>query len=585
MRAPRSSGTHAATFALFALVVSSHAACTGTISGQSPDMGPQTDANNGGHGGRRDLGNGGTGTEVADGCTDAPLDLGPMFLRRLSNWELDNTVRDLLGYTGSVTKEFGLVNDALVASFDNNAEGITISTPVLEKLQIAVEGLAQKVAGTMAAANRLAKCDVAAKDCVTSFVRTFGRNAFRRPLTSDELTALNELAATGESNTDAIVQVIQGVLLSPHFLFRPEVGRGSDEGLVALTGYEVATRLSYMLSGTTPSPTLLDAAMRGELDSPQGVRSQAEALLKQPQAKAAVAHFYEQWLQLDALRGVAFDSQLFPDWKPTLADSMRQETSRFIEGYIWNTEGRLLSAFTAKHSFVNAELAKFYGVPAPSSEWQRIEWDNNSERVGLLTQGSVLTQTSKPDHASAIRRGRFVREQVLCSDIPPPPPSVPPLEPAQGKETERQRFERHTKDPACAGCHRLLDPVGFGLSRFNAIGQQMADDRGQPINDEGIVMGFERGGDLIDLKFKGAAELSEALATSPEVQRCMVTQAFRFALGRREVEQDRCAIARQTQAFVDAKENFPAWLASFVASDAFRLRPALSTQTAAETKL
>ncbi len=519
-------------------------------------------------------------------CVGAKPLPAAMFLRRLTNWEYNNTLRDLIGYEGKASQDFDLVPDnRKPGQFDTNAETIAMSTPAFERFQDAAERIGRQVAASPAKLKALTGCEPVTDACVAPFVESFGRRAFRRPLTADEKKDLLALAATGATPAEKVSQALQGILLSMSFLFRPEVGEAGDAdpsrpGLVKLTGYEIATRLSYSLLATTPPDALLDGAARGELSTAEGVEKAARAMLTDPRAKEAVAKFYGQWFHLYTLKGASFDAKKYPGWSAKLGEAMTEESWRFLESVLWNPGASVLDLLDAKHSFVNADLAKHYGIPAPAKDWDRVTFAPGDERGGLLTLGSVLALTSKPDHVSAILRGRFVRQAITCTTIPDPPPNIPPLSNPAPNETERQRFERHTKDPACGACHRLMDPVGFGLDRYDAIGaRRTVDDHGKPVTGKGVLVAEGAGPDL---EFEGAVDLGRKLRARGDFARCAAIHAFRFALGKNALAaNDLCAIEQVTRAFAEAQHGFPELLVALVKSDSFRYREPSGAQKGA----
>jgi Protein of unknown function (DUF1592)/Protein of unknown function (DUF1588)/Protein of unknown function (DUF1595)/Protein of unknown function (DUF1587)/Protein of unknown function (DUF1585) len=499
------------------------------------------------------------------------LDPGAAFLRRLTNEEYDNTVADLLGYTGRASVDFGLLADTAATGFDTASETVTLSGPVFEKFERAASALATWWLQHEAAVVVTAGCKIESSGCLQTFVTNFGHRAFRRALTAVETEALLRLAAAGDDPRDAAALVLQGILLSPNFLFRPEVGY-LDQGRVKLTGNELATRLSYALLRTTPSSELLARAESGELDTADGVLRIARDLQKTPRAKSAAKAFLTQWFRLKRVKGLRFETGKYA-WSDDLAASMTIESEKMLEHFFW-TEGQdFLGVLDARFSFVDERLARHYGIPAPVEPWGRVDFPPDSPRAGLMGQGSVLSLTSKPDHVSAILRGKFVRESILCSEIPSPPANVPPLSAPLPNESERERFARHTSDPACGGCHALLDPIGFGLSDFDAVGAiRTVDDLGRPVDNRGVIEGEA------PVAFHGAVELAGLLRASPDSAMCASVHVLRYALGRNEDSQDdACALDALVASFGEAGNNLPELFAYFAASDLFRYRRSIVT--------
>ncbi len=556
--------------------------CNATL---SPDTTPATasggSGGTGGSAGGGGAGQGGSGGGTVDPprvCDGKPVP-GPVFLRRLTNWEYDNTVADLLGYKGRASIDFDLAPDARATNdFDNRSESISLTLPIFDRYESAAMQLATKQTASASTLKATAGCDPAADAaCLPGFVDRFGKRAFRRPLTAEERADLLNAASAGPTPAEKIANVIHAVLLSPNFIFRPEVGEPdpSRPGLVRLTGPEIATRLSYTLLGTTPSDDLLAGAMAGKLSTPEGVEEAARKMLADPRAKQAIKRFYTQWFSIDALQGASFDSKLYPKWTPKLGEAMLEETSRFLDA-VFAPGGRYLDILDANYSFLNADLAKHYGVDPPAKDWDKVVWPASAQRQGLISQGSVLTITSKPDHVSAILRGKFVRHAIMCSPIPDPPTGVPALEAPLPGETERDRFDRHTKDPACSVCHVLMDPVGFGLDRYDATGAlRTLDDQKKPVTGKGRIAGSAT---QPDLEFEGVTGLTQRLAERGDVPACATTHALRFLLGRHERTVDTCTVQDLTAKFAAANYSVPELLVAFVTSDAFRYREPVSAQ-------
>ncbi len=504
-------------------------------------------------------------------CAAGAAGPGVAYLRRLSNWEYDNTVHALLGAAPNTSVRFAFVPDAQVSGFDNNAEVVSISMPVFDKLTQAAEALSSEFAGDSARLAALVGCDVSAPACVEGFAKAFAARAFRRQLAADELESLRSLAAAAPNGKDGVARVVQAVLLSSSFLFRPEIGRPDPEngGFVQLTGEEIATRLSYLLWGSTPSDELLASARAANLDSAAGVEAAARTMLSDSRAHDGVAHFYRQWLRADVSKTLLRDPQLFPDWSPALAADMAEETARLADHFVWNPGANLLDLFNARFSFLNARLALFYGLPAPATDWQRVDLPVDSGRGGFLSTAGYLAVTSKLERPSPILRGKFVREVLMCTRVPPPPANAPVLGAAIPGESERARLERHATDAACSGCHQLTDPIGFGLSGFDAIGKRRSiDELGQPVDEHGRI----NGDDARD--FVGAIQLGDALRTRPEIGDCFVTQLLRYGLGRGETDSQNDSCTRQElgQVFAASGYKVPELLSAFVRSDTFRKR-------------
>ena len=517
------------------------------------------------------------------GALCAVRDPGPSPLRRLTRLEYAHTVDDLLG-PGLVDASV-LPADERALGFDNNAEVLGTSDLLIEQYQ----DLAERAAAALAAnPARFAPCAASAPDdaCAAEFVSAFGARAWRRPLEPAEAAALAAVFASGHSEgnfAEGLLRVAAVVLQSPQFIYRVEEARPApaveaEDGLggaAPLSPHELASRLSYLLWGSMPDESLRAAADGGRLSTSSDIEREARRLLAAPPARAVVASFHASWLGLDRLTELDKDPVAFPMWKPALPSAFHAETERFVDEVVWKGEGSLAALLDARYTFVDATLATFYGLPAPAGNaFQRVATDP-SRRRGLLTQGSFLAVHAKPDQTSPVHRGRFVREQLFCTTPPPPPSDIeirpPRLDP---RKTTRERFAQHTADQSCAGCHTLLDPIGFGFEHYDGIGRWRDSEGGIAVDGSGAL-----GGTDVDGPFDGAAELSERLAESAQVARCYATQWFRFAYGRGETAADTCSLAQLSAAFAGAKGDVRELLVALTQTDAFRFRRAASETT------
>jgi len=347
------------------------------------------------------------------------------------------------------------------------------------------------------------------------------------------------------------------MLQSPAFLFRTE--NGAEPGRRA---YEAAARLSYFIWDSMPDDALLRAAAAGELSTPAAVEKAARRMLADPKAHRSVDEFVSEWMRFDRVVTAVKDRRSFPQFTPELAVAMTEETRRLIADAVWNNRN-FLDVFTARYAFLNADLAAVYGLPAPAGEFERVDFPAASDRAGIAGEGSFLTLTSKPGETSPTARGLFVREQFLCQHVPDPPPGVntnlPPLS-AEKPQTLRERLGEHVSNPSCASCHNLIDPVGFGLEKFDAIGRRqekvkatilpahMEKDK-KPITVELPIDSSGRIAGIPDSDFSSPQELGRVLAASPQCQECLVKQLFRYQAGRPETPADRELIRRSFEDF------------------------------------
>ncbi|MRG92206.1 DUF1592 domain-containing protein [Polyangium spumosum] len=500
-------------------------------------------------------------------------------IRRMTRFEYNNTVRDLVGDDTQPASSFVPEEEAM--GFDNQATALGVTQILAEQYMVAAEQIAARAVQDLGA---LVPCDpgtMGDQACATTFIQTFGRRAYRRPLTDDEVTRLQGVFSWGLGEggfVKGIELVLQVLLQSPHFLYRVEFGMPDpvEADVVPLTHHEVASRLSYMLWGTMPDEALFAAADEGRLGTKEEVEAEARRMLDDPRAREAVANFNAQWLGLNHIDNIKKDASAYPKYYEGLRPLWRAETLAFLEDVIFEGEGDIGSVFTASYSMLNAELASFYGVEdAPATQsFERVELDP-TRASGILTHASVLAATGKPNQTSPVHRGKFVRERLLCQILPPPPNNAafnaPEVRP---DATTRERFAEHSENDACAGCHVKMDPVGFGFEHYDGIGLYRDTDQGLPVDDSGELVDTRN----IDGPFHGVVELGQRLAQSEEARQCVATQWFRFAYGRVEGEDDRCSMNELQKAFEASGFNVKELLVALTQTDAFRYRRAVVTQ-------
>ena len=472
-------------------------------------------------------------------------------LRRLTHSQYNRTVRDLLKDTTNPAN--GFPPEDYVNGFKNQYQGLSVSPLLAESYSAAAEKLAAN-AFRRGDSRGLIPCHPRADDdaaCRAQFVATFGRRAFRRPLDKDETARYEEIFRSGKGFLGGAQMVIEAMLQSPNFLFWLD-----ETANPKWKAYAAASRLSCFLWDSTPDDALLDSAARGDLDTPAGVERAARRMLADAKAHDGLDEFVSQWLRFDRALTASRERRYYPLFSRDLTLSMAEEARRFIGDLVWNNRN-FLEAFTANYSFINSDLAAVYKLSPPARDWDRVEFPAESERGGLLGQALLLTLTSKPDDTAPTGRGLFIREQFLCQHVPPPPPGVDTNLPPVGEDkpvTNRQRLAAHTTNQSCAGCHNLIDPVGFGLEKFDAIGMRreqhkllfypravnaQAARRSKPkevlldIDTSAFVAGIP------DSNFANPRQLGAILARTPECQECVVKQLFRYMAGRLDTPADR----------------------------------------------
>jgi len=492
-------------------------------------------------------------------------------LRRLTHQQYNNTVRDLLGEPTGPASQFPA--EDYVNGFKNQYQSQSLSPVQAEAYSRAAERVAAN-AFRRGDSRHLIPCSPDQADCRWQFIRTFGRRAFRRPLQPEEIRRYGALFKAEPDFLKGAQTVIEAMLQSPSFLFWME-----QTSIPEWKPYATASRLAYFIWDTMPDDALLDTAARGELNTADDAARAARRMLDDPRARQGLDDFVSQWLRFDRALTAARDQRLFPLFNRDLASAMTEEAKHFIGDLVWNDRS-FMEAFTANYSFVNSNLAAVYKVPVPLHEYERVEFPPDQQRSGLLGQALFLTLTSKLEDTAPTGRGLFVREQFLCQHVPPPPPGVdtnlPVLEEARPL-TNRERLSAHTTNKSCAGCHALIDPIGFGLEKFDAIGAYRDKQKllffpeyhGGPkkpkpreidlaLDTTGVVAG------LPDSQFTSARQLGELLARTPQCQECMVKQVFRYMSGRQDTRADVPVIRQAFEDFRNSGFHFKAMVVSLV---------------------
>jgi hypothetical protein len=525
-----------------------------------------------------------------------PISPGPSPVRRLTQMEYNNTVFQLLGEDDYPANKFAPDEEA--NGFTNQASALVVSPLLAEQYMTAAENLAREHAPNiltreLAACTGASVTPSACNAAAETFIRNFGKKAFRRPLTEEEVQTHADLFAQGTTlgtgsydPTIGVELVMQAMLQSPHFLYRVEFGRpesvdqsvGGD--VVELTSYEMASRLSYLFWGTMPDAALFEAADRDELRTPEQIEAQARRMLDAPRAREAVKNFHRQWLGLDDIPTVAAtgkDRTVYPDYSEAMLPLLQQEAERFLDHAIFEEDASVEDLYTAPYSIMNGELAAFYGIegiPADAG-FQRVDLDP-TKYAGFLTQAGLLALHAKSDGSSPVHRGKFVRERLLCQTPPPPPDVVPPPPTVDPTKTTREQYVQHEADPGCAACHQWMDSLGFGFEHFDALGRYRETQNGLPIDATGEINFTDEAG--TDGPFDGVVELAQRLGKSSRVRECVSTQWFRYAYGRTETEADTCSMDFVNQRFAESEYDIKELLVALTQTDAFRYRHRIQTE-------
>lgn len=504
-----------------------------------------------------------------------PPDPGRVTLRRLNKAEYNNTIRDLAGVDFQPAADFP--NDDVGYGFDNIGDVLTLSPLLLEKYLAAadkiVEAAWQKPETRRRIVSQEPKNNDDRKAAETS-LRNFARRAYRRPVRDEEVERLLRFVDLVRKNGDpldlGLKLAARAILVSPNFIFRVEKDRPAPAGKSGspISEFELASRLSYFLWSSMPDEELFRQAEKNELR--KNLEAQVRRMLADAKSRALVDNFAGQWLQLRNLRlkTVNPDPDRFPAFSEALRLAMIRETELFFE-HLLREDRNLFEFLDADWTFVNERLAKHYGIPGVQGEEFRKVKLPNEQRGGVLTQASILTVTSNPTRTSPVMRGKWILENILNSPPPPPPPEVPELPDdakAMASGSLRQRLELHRSNAVCASCHERMDPIGFGLENFNAIGGWRDRDGQFPIDAGGILPSGQ--------KFSGPKELRLVLKTTKgdDFRRCLAEKMLTYALGRGLEYYDRCAVKEICESVSRNDNRFSSLVIAIIQSDPFQMR-------------
>jgi hypothetical protein len=489
-------------------------------------------------------------------------------LRRLTAVQYRNTVRDLLGLADAVPVSALPADEVIADRFFSNA-----LTPLksidLDKYAGLAQGLAAKAVANLGA---LLPCDPKAMPeatCAGKFIETFGKRAYRRPLTMVEIDRLRAVYAAGGDFAGGIGQVIEALLQSPKFLYLYEPVPTREAGkVVSVDRWAMASRLSYLFLGSMPDEPLFAAAEAGQLATPDQLAAQAMRLMADKRFRETLATFHEGWLQLGEIAGAEKDAMVFPAWSPALKAALMEESRRFVEYVFTEGDRNVGTLLSAPFSFLSGPLYAHYGLPpSTATTWARVELPKD-QRAGILTQAGLLASLAHENRTSYILRGKMIREALFCTKVPPPPGNIPPEVNVSPTASARERAAQHRADPACASCHELFDPIGFAFETYDAIGRYRAKDAGGAIDTRIELSATQK----LDGPIANATELAQKLASADEVRDCVAHQWLRYALGRNDAADDDASVKAVSKTFREAGGKLPDLLVAIARSDALRFQ-------------
>jgi hypothetical protein len=506
----------------------------------------------------------------ASGTATTESALAEATLHRLTRPQIQNAWRDLLGAPLAMPADLP-ADDVLYGFSSISAARSTISPVDAEKYEAATYHVLDQVFADPLRLEALTGCPApkVGDPCVDGFVGTFAAKAWRRPAAGDEVAALLALGSKVAADLGDPVQglkfMLAGVLMSPHFLFRVEVGEPGPEAY-RYTSWEMASRLSFLLLDAPPDDELRAAAKSGELVTSGGVRAQATRLLDDPRARVALTRFFRDFMNIGGLDGLDKQPDKFPQITATLGPSMRIEIERMFEENVFEREGDFRDLFTTRDTYVNEDLARVYGIEGITGpDWTPITLPDDGKRAGILTTPGFLALNAHKTQTSPTRRGRFIRLNLLCQDIPPPPPGIdttlPDADPTK-PTTLRERLDAHRKDPACAGCHQKMDPIGFTLERFDSIGAYRdMDENNLPIDSASEIDGAP---------VEGPMDMTALIAALPEVGACVARRFYEHGGAHLAGKGDEPSVDALVADFVGSNYTFKELVLALVTNDGYR---------------
>jgi hypothetical protein len=599
-------------------------ACHGQAAGGSGGSGGTTSGNGGTTSGNGGTSSGGTGGGPGGGMVaqppvsglslfagsscGGPITVGSSPVRRLSRIEYDNMVRDLgldpnntQPATQFVTEQ--KIDTGKAGNFNTNAYATISGTLINQQYLEAAEALATAAVANSNVLSSLlpsSSCGTKNAACASQFISTWANRAFRGQLDAAETTALNTLYANVSAQFDfstGIQAVIEAVLTSPRFLFVLEFGQPSSDPsatAVALTPMELATRLALYLWRSIPDQTLIDAANAvngASLVSASDVTAQATRMLADPKAKTALADFADQWLDIENMNAVTKDTQ-FKKWSASVAADLHTESlTTFTQAVLGSSS--FTGLLTSGSSYISGNLASFYGLSgSPTFSTATMVNTAANPRMGILSQGSVLAGHSHTSLMSPTKRGRLIRQQILCEEVPDPPAAIggmpipPPPTTLPMGQTTRSQYLSHVMpggvtNTACNNCHQYMDWIGFGFDNYDATGSYITQEGTANVDPSGKFIPYPNSTDLSG-SFQNMTDMITQLSTNPQVNQCFALEEIRYALLRSETAEDACSAQQIYQAFMGSNYNISKLIIAVVSSDSFMYRTPVSAGQACQ---
>ncbi|MEM6292149.1 MAG: DUF1592 domain-containing protein [Myxococcota bacterium] len=534
--------------------------------GDDPSGMPDTDGASGGSSGgdADDAGtdDGQTGGEDPPGTADCAM--GPQVaaetLVRLTQAQYDATVRDLVGVDASVART-GFSADVRLDQDPETpfVEGAPVTALVAKQLMLGAETISAQV-DVPAVSN----CD-GGEACVEAFLTDISTRGFRRPATTDELDVLRSIYDAEPSHDAGVRAVVEAVLQSPSFIYLilPDTSGAQPGDVVALDDWSLASRLSYFAWGTMPDAALFDAAASGSLSTEEGLAAQLDRLLADPRAEEGVRGFYDAVLELERIATLTKAPESYPDFTTEIADDLHTSLWTALRALHFEDDGTLGDLAAGLPLYANDRLAAYYGLPPGPGE----AFEPVLDAGGVLAHPGMAALLAKPTESAIVERGVFVRAALLCNPLPPPPPEVEAELPEGGDwDSPRERFEEHRADPSCAGCHDLIDPIGYAMETLDGDGRARTEyPSGVAVDPSGeLLLGSDT------QSFETLSELEAIIGGSEAFESCMVDHWLAYATRRVPGALDACAHDDIAAATREAGGSVETLLRATVLSEGFR---------------
>lgn len=513
------------------------------------------------------------GTDEGD-LPDPDLEPAPPTMHRLTTAQLHNTYVAVLGLPLELPTNLPS-DDLLYGSTAIAAAGATVAPLAAEQYEAATYFVLDQVWADPVRRASLVGCEpaTASDPCVAEFFATFAKKAWRRPVEDAEVDALVALTAAlagelGDVNA-SLEFAAASVLQSPHFLFRVEIGAEDPSApeLLRYTSWEMASRLSYLILGAPPDDELVALAESDGLGSVDAIEAQAFRLLDDPRARPALVAFFRDFMGLAKLDALDKDIEQFPQMTATLGPSMRSELERMFETTVFDESGDFRDLFTTRTTALNEDLARVYGIEGITGpELRPHTFAESDHRAGILTSAGFLAVNAHKTQTSPTHRGRFVRIQLLCQDVPPPPEgvdtSLPAPDPDAPPKTLRERLEIHRDQPACAACHDLMDPIGFAFEHFDPIGAY------REVDEQGLTL--DSTSDIEGTPVASGDEVGAVMAQMPAASACIAQRFYEHAGAHLVASGERDALQEVVDEFVTSEYDFRSLVVAIVVNDGFR---------------